>query len=109
LKISELCKLIEESLRTGKYPFSSENEVKMSQRVQINSKSTTDSLKDENIIIEIKLDDFYVINNYNCKLSHLPGIIEIDSLDSFKMLSRRLSRIDKGIQNSHGIEFRPTK
>jgi len=93
-------------MRTGKYPFSSEIERKMSQRVQINNKSTTDSLKDDNIIIEIKLDDFYVLNNYNCKLAHLPGIIEIDSLDSFKMLSRRLSRINTGIGGNNEIKFR---
>ena len=26
---------------------------------------------------------------------HLPGVIEIDALDSFKMLSRRIGRIEK--------------
>jgi hypothetical protein len=30
-------------------------------------------------------------------MQHLPGIIEIDALDSFKMLCRRLERIDKSI------------
>lgn len=106
MKTSELCKLIEESLQTGKYPFSSEIERRTSPRVQINNKSSTDSLKDENIIIETKLDDFYVINNYNSKLLHLPGIIEMDSIESFKMLSRRLGRINQTTESNHEIKFR---
>ena len=99
MKISALCKLIEESLISGKYPLSSEIEKQMSQRVKISNKSSTDSLKDEIIIIETKLDDFYVINNYSSNLTHLPGLIEMDSLDSFKMLSRRVNRI-----NTNGLD-----
>lgn len=95
MKISALCKLIEESLHSGKYPLSSEIEKQLSQRVQISNISSTDSLKDESIIIETKLDDFYVINNYSSNLTHLPGLIEMDSLDSFKILSRRVNRINK--------------
>lgn len=78
----------------------------MSQRVQINNKSSTDNLKDENIIIETRLDEFYVTNNYNSKLSHLPGLIEMDSLDSFKILSRRLNRVSTDRDSNHEIKFK---
>jgi hypothetical protein len=33
-------------------------------------------------------------------MQHLPGIIEIDILDSFKMLCRRLERIEKSTNES---------
>jgi hypothetical protein len=36
-----------------------------------------------------------VLNNYIQSIQHLPGVIEIDALDSFKMLSRRVERIEK--------------
>jgi hypothetical protein len=35
------------------------------------------------------------MNNYIQSIQHLPGVIEIDALDSFKMLSRRVGRIEK--------------
>ncbi|HEX6293671.1 MAG TPA: hypothetical protein VFZ46_00825 [Nitrososphaeraceae archaeon] len=35
------------------------------------------------------------MNNYIQSIQHLPGVIEIDALDSFKMLSRRIGRIEK--------------
>src|SRR3712207_6897248 len=41
--------------------------------------------------------DLYVLNNYFSDLQHLPGIIEIDILDSFKMLCRRLARKNKSL------------
>jgi hypothetical protein len=36
-----------------------------------------------------------VLNNYIQSIQHLPGVIEIDALDSFKMLSRRVGRMEK--------------
>jgi hypothetical protein len=41
-----------------------------------------------------------VLNNYVSDLQHLPGIIEIDIMDSFKMLCRRLARKDKSVTDA---------
>jgi hypothetical protein len=72
MKISELCKMIEDSNR-----------------------SSSDDLKDKDIKVEVRIKDLYVLNNYIQSIQHLPGVIEIDALDSFKMLSRRVGRIEK--------------
>lgn len=57
--------------------------------VQIINRSSSDDLKEKNIEIgkEVRLKDLYVLNNYIQSVQHLPGIIEVDALDSFKMLS----------------------
>jgi len=39
------------------------------------------------------------MNNYVSELNHLPGIIELDTLDSFKMLSRRIDRVKSDSNN----------
>jgi hypothetical protein len=93
LKISDLCNLIEESFHSGKYPLSIDTEKTMSSLVKIVNKSSSDDFKEDNIIIETRINDFFVLNNYTPALSHLPGIIEMDCLESFKMLSRRIDRI----------------
>ena|GEM_PF-1478256 len=94
MKISELCKLIEESIHSGKYPLDQEIEKQMASHVQVINRSS-DDLKDEDINIEVRLKDLYVLNNYIQSIQHLPGVIETDALDSFKMLSRRQGRIEK--------------
>ena len=64
--------------------------------VQVINRSSSDDLKEEkDIKIEVRLKDLYVLNNYIQSIQHLPGVIEIDALDSFKMLSRRIGRIEK--------------
>ncbi len=104
MKISDLCKLIEESFRSGKYPLSSETEKRLSSFVKIINKSPSEDLKGDNIIIETRIEEFFVLNNYIPSISHLPGIIEMDSLDSFKMLSRR---VERSSANAEHISIKP--
>jgi hypothetical protein len=63
--------------------------------VQIINRSSSDDLKDKDIMIEVRIKDLYVLNNYIQSIQHLPGVIEIDALDSFRMLSRRAGRIQQ--------------
>lgn len=105
MKISDLCKIIEESFHSGKYPLSSEIEKILSGSVKIINKSPSEDLKGENIIIETRVEEFFVLNNYIPSITHLPGIIEMDSLDSFKMLSRRIER--KSSNNTKSISIKP--
>ncbi len=96
MKISELCKMIDDSFHSGRYPLDQDIEKQMAGLVQVINRSSSDDLKQEkDIKIEIRLKDLYVLNNYIQNIQHLPGVIEIDALDSFKMLSRRIGRIEK--------------
>ncbi|MGC1132948.1 MAG: hypothetical protein WA941_08995 [Nitrososphaeraceae archaeon] len=51
--------------------------------------------------IEIEVKDLYVLNNYIQTIQHLQGVIEIDALDSFEMLSRRVGRLEKSNVSFH--------
>ena len=96
MKISELCKMIEDSFHSGRYPLNQDTEKQMAGLVKVINRSSSDDLKEESDIkIEVRLKDLYVLNNYIQGIQHLPGIIEIDALDSFKMLCRRIGRIEK--------------
>ena len=96
MKISELCKMIEDSIHSGKYLVGQDIEKQMAGLVQIINRSSSDDLKDkEDIKIEVRIKDLYLLSNYIQSIQHLPGVIEIDALDSFKMLSRRVGRIEK--------------
>jgi|SRR4051794_9561622 hypothetical protein len=97
MKISELCKMIEDSIHTGKYPLDNDNSNQrlLANSIQVINRSTSDDLKSSDIIIEVRIQDLYTISNYIPNIKHLPGVIEIDVLDCFKMLCRRLERIDK--------------
>ncbi|MDQ3868470.1 MAG: hypothetical protein M3250_02800 [Thermoproteota archaeon] len=97
MKISELCKMIEESIHTGKYPIDYENNNRrnLANSVQVINRSVSDDLRSSDIIIEVRIQDLYTISNYIPNIKHLPGIIESDVLDSFKILCRRLERIDE--------------
>ena len=95
MKISELCKMIEDSIHYGRYPLDQENEKQMAGLVQVINRSLSDDLMENDIRIEVRLQDLYVLNNYTQSIQHLPGAIEIDALDSFKMLSRRIWRKEK--------------
>ena len=102
MKISELCKMIEDSIRSEKYPLDQDIEKQMTGLVQVINRSSSDDLKEEkDIKIEVRLKDLYVLNNYIQSIQHLPGVIEIDALDSFKMLSRRIGRIEKSNISFH--------
>jgi hypothetical protein len=96
MKVSELCKMVQDSIHSGKYPLE-DNQRDLANSIQIINRSSSDDLKSSDIKIEVRLQDLFVLNNYVPNIQHLPGIIEIDALDSFKMLSRRLERIDKSI------------
>jgi hypothetical protein len=99
LKISELCQMIEESFRSGKYPLTQEGEKQKSQLVKVINRSSSEDMKGHDIIIETRIGDFFVMNNYASEIAHLPGMIELDTLDSFKMLSRRIDRVKNDINN----------
>ena len=101
MKISELCKMIEDSIHSEKYPLDQDIEKQMAGLVQVINRSSSDDLKEKDIKIEVRLKDLYVLNNYIQSIQHLPGVIEIDALDSFKILSRRIGRIEKSNISFH--------
>lgn len=98
--------MIEESFRSGKYPLTQETEKRMSKLVKVINRSSSDDMKGGNIIIETRISDFFVINNYVSDITHLPGMIEMDAIDSFKMLIRRIDRIKKDLDS---IAFKKIK
>src|SRR5215211_7858199 len=94
MKVSELCKMVQDSIHSGKYPLE-DNQRDLAVSIEVINRSSLDDLKSDDIKIEVRLQNLYVLNNYLSDMQHLPGIIEIDVLDSFKMLCRRLERVDK--------------
>lgn len=98
MKISELCKMIEDSLRTGRYPLDTDAQKKLAGALQVINRSDSEDLKSSNIRIETRVQELYVINNYIPNIQHLPGVIELDVVDSFKMICRKLERLDHGIR-----------
>ena len=96
MKISELCSMIEESIHVGKYPL--ENQQKnIAKLVKVINRSDSEDLKCKDIKIEVRIQNLYTLNNYIPNIEHLPGIIEMDILDSFKMLCRRSERVSSDI------------
>ena len=93
MKISELCSMIEESIHAGKYPLESQQQKNLAKSVKIINRSNSEDLKSNDIKIEVRLKKLYILNNYVPNIEHLPGMIEMDILDSFKMLCRRAERI----------------
>jgi len=91
--------MIEESFRSGKYPLTQESEKQKSQLVKVINRSASEDMKGDNIVIETRISDFFVMNNYVSEITHLPGMIEMDTLDSFKMLSRRIDRVKNDLSN----------
>jgi len=91
--------MIGESFRSGKYPLTQESERQKSQLVKVINRSASEDMKADNIIIETRISDFFVMNNYVSEITHLPGMIEMDALDSFKMLSRRIDRVKNDLSN----------
>ena len=87
--------MIEDSIHSGRYPLDQDTEKQMAGLVQVINRSSSDDLKEKDIKIEVRLKDLYVLNNYIQSIQHLPGMVEMDALDSFKMLSRRVGRIEK--------------
>jgi hypothetical protein len=93
MKISELCSMIEDSIHAGKYPIENEQQKNFAKLVKIINRSDSEDLKSNDIKIEVRIQKLYILSNYLPNIEHLPGIIEMDILDSFKMLCRRLERI----------------
>lgn len=98
MKISELCKMIEDSLRSGRYPLDNDMQKKLAGVLQVINRSDSEDLKGSNIRIETRVQDLYVVSNYVPNIQHLPGVIELDVVDSFKMICRKIDRLDSGIQ-----------
>jgi hypothetical protein len=100
MKISELCRLIQESIQAGRYPFENEKQKKYSKLVKIFNRSDSEDLKSSDISIEVRIQDLFTLNNYVGNIEHLPGIIEMDILDSYKMLCRRAERVSSDLITS---------
>jgi hypothetical protein len=98
MKVSELCKMIEDSIRSGRYPLETETQKKFASILQVINKSDSEDLHGSNIAIETRVQDLYVVSNYVPNIQHLPGVIELDVVDSFKMICRKLDRLDQGIK-----------
>lgn len=102
MKISELCKMIEDSVHSGRYPLDTDAQKKLAGSLQVINRSDSEDLKAADILIETRVQNLYVINNYVQNIQHLPGVIEVDAIDSFKMICRKLERIDPGIKIGQG-------
>ncbi len=98
MKVSQLCTMIQDSIRSGRYPQETEAQKRLAELLQVVNKSESDELDAPHIQIETRIKELYVLNNYVPNIEHLPGIIEQDVLDSFKMICRRADRIKSGIQ-----------
>lgn len=92
MKIAELCKMIEDSFHSGKYPVEDQQK-DFTVFVEVINRSNTEDLKSNDIKIEVRIQNLYTINNYVPNIQHLPGVIEMDVLDSFRMLCRRSARV----------------
>jgi hypothetical protein len=101
MKISELCKMIEDSIHSGIYPLQDKQQKRLTNLVEVINRSDSEDLKSSDIKIEIRIQNLYIINNYVPNIQHLPGVIEIDVLDSFKMLCRRLEKVVDISDNSY--------
>ena len=83
--------MIEESIHVGKYPLEDQHK-RFSNSLQVINRSDSDDLKSSDIKIEVRIQGLYIISNYFPNIEHLPGIIEVDVLDSFKLLLLRFDR-----------------
>ena len=88
--------MIQDSIHSGKYPLEDQQK-NFSESVKIINRSESEDLKCKDIKIEVRIQELYTINNYLPNIEHLPGIIEMDILDSFRMLCRRSERISSDI------------
>jgi hypothetical protein len=93
MKISELCKMIEDSMHSGIYPLQDQHQEHFRNLVKVINRSDSEDFKSSDIKIEIRIQNLYTINNYVPNIQHLPGVIERDVLDSFKMVCRRLEKV----------------
>ena len=99
VKISQLCQMIEDSIHDGKYPLEDQHK-RFSNSLQVINRSDSGDLKSSEIKIEVRIQGLYIISNYVPNIEHLPGVIEVDVLDSFEILCRRLGRMTDNAGNS---------
>lgn len=92
--------MIQDSIRSGRYPLETDTQKKCSSTIEVVNRSEPDDLKAEFVAIEVRVQTLYSVNNYVPNIRHLPGVIEADAVDSFKMICRRIDRIDPGVQLS---------
>ena len=87
--------MIEDSIHNGKYPLEDQQKYFANSLQVINRSDSDYDLKKGSgeIKVEVRIQGLYVTSNYISNIEHLPGVIEVDVLDSFKMLCRRLGRI----------------
>ena len=100
MKVSELCRMIEVSIHAEKYPLEDQEQKNFAKLVKITNRSESDDLKSNDIKIEVRIQNLFVLNNYVPDIEHLPGIIEMDVLDSFKILCIRIGRISSDLITS---------
>ena len=98
MKISHLCKMIEDSIHGGKYPLEDQQK-RFANSLQVVNRSDSDDLKSSEIKIEVRILGLYIISNYVPNIEHLPGVIEVDVSDSFKILCRRSGRMTDNAGN----------
>ncbi len=99
MNVSELCRMIEHSIHNAKYPLEDQQQ-HLARYVCVINESGSEDIKNEDIRIKVRIENLYTINNYVPNIEHLPGIIEMDVLDSFKMLCRRNARIQRASQQA---------
>jgi hypothetical protein len=98
MKVSELCTMIEDSIRSGRYPFETETQKRCASLLKVTSKSASDDLRLGDAAIEVRIGDLYVATNFSQNMQHLPGVIEADVIDFFKLICRKVDRIDTGLK-----------
>lgn len=64
--------MIEDSIHSGRYPLDQENEKQLAGSVQVSNRSLSDDLLENDIKIEVRLQNLYVLNNYTQSIQHLP-------------------------------------
>jgi hypothetical protein len=98
MKVSELCSMIEDSIKSGRYPLETETQKKCANLLKVTSKAAADDLRSGDAAVEVRVGDLYVTTNFSQNMQHLPGVIEMDVLDSFKLICRKVERIDTGLK-----------
>lgn len=98
MKVSELCVMIEDSIKSGRYPLETETQKKCAALLKVASRAASDDLRSGDAAVEVRVGDLYVATNFSQNMQHLPGVIEMDVLDSFKMICRKVERIDTGLK-----------
>jgi hypothetical protein len=101
MQISQLCKMIEDAIHSEKYSFENKQQKHFANFIKVINRSDSEDLKNKDIQIEVRVQNLYTINNYVPHIQHLPGVIEIDVLDSFKMICRRLERMEENHSNNN--------